>query len=92
MPDLVAVCDLRSYRRGHTHPGEVCHIIGGGPIPVSVVREIAKDAFLKVAFHDGVEIRKVTHFGRHRPAELRTALELGAPPDFAGVTCCEAGL
>ncbi len=89
--DVVAVCDVRAYRRGHVHDGEQCHIIGGGPIPVAVVREIAKDAFLKVAFHDGVEVRKVTHLGRHRPAELQTALELGAPPDFAGVTCCEAG-
>ena len=80
--DFVAVCDLRSYRRGHTHEGEVCHIIGGGPVPVSVVREIAKDAFLKVAFHDGVEIKQVAHLGRHRSAELETALALGAPPDF----------
>jgi HNH endonuclease len=89
--DFVAVCDVRAYRRGHAHEGEVCHIIGGGPIPVAVVREIAKDAFLKVAFHDGVEIKKIAHLGRRRPAELQTALELGAPPDLAGVTCCEAG-
>ena len=89
--DVVFACDYRAYQRGHAHEGEVCHIIGGGPVPVSVVREIAKDAFLKVAFHDGVEIQQVAHFGRHRPAELETALGLGAPPDFAGVTCCEPG-
>ena len=85
------MCDERAYRRGHAHEGEVCHIIGGGPIPVSVAREIAKDAFLKVVLHDGVEIKQVAHLGRHRPAELETALGLGAPPDFAGVTCCEPG-
>ena len=89
--DVVLACDYRAYQRGHAHEGEVCHIIGGGPVPVSVVREIAKDAFLKVAFHDGVEIKQVAHLGRHRPAELETALGLGAPPDFAGVTCCEPG-
>jgi HNH endonuclease len=89
--DVVFACDYRAYQRGHAHDGEACHIVGGGPVPVSVVREIAKDAFLKVAFHDGVEIHKVMHFGRHRPAELETALGLGAPPGFAGVTCCEAG-
>jgi len=89
--DVVVVCDLRAYRRGHTHAGEPCHIIDGGPIPVAATHEIANDAFVKVAFHDGVEIKSVAHLGRYLPAELRTALELGAPPEFAGVTCCEAG-
>jgi len=45
--DLVLVCDLNAYRRGHAHPGEACHIIGGGPIPVSLVRELENDAFLR---------------------------------------------
>src|SRR5439155_15440152 len=36
--DLVLVCDLNAYRRGHAHEGEACHIVGGGPIPVSVAR------------------------------------------------------
>ena len=58
---------------------------------MSVVREIERDAFLKVAFHDGVTIHTVKHFGRYRPAELQTALDLAAPPDFTGVTCIEAG-
>ena len=89
--DLVIVQDLRAYRRGHAHPGELSHIIGGGPIPVRVARELAKDAFLKVVLHDGVNIHTVAHFGRRRPAELNTALELGAPPDFDGVTCAELG-
>jgi hypothetical protein len=89
--DLVIVEDLRAYRRGHAHPGEVSHIIGGGPIPVRVAREMAKDAFLKVVIHDGVRIHTVAHLGRYRPAELDTALALGRPPDFDGVTCAEAG-
>ena len=89
--DLVIVQDLRAYRRGHAHPGELSHIIGGGPIPVRVARELAKDAFLKVVLHDGVNIHTVVHFGRRRPAELNTALELGGPPDFDGVTCSEVG-
>jgi len=33
----------------------------------------------------------VAHFGRHIRAELRTALEVGAPHDFEGVACVEAG-
>ena len=89
--DVVFVCDLRAYRRGHAHDGEQCHIVGGGPIPVGVVREMSADAFLKVVLHDSVNIHTVKHVGRHIPAELRTALELGAPPDFDGVTCSEEG-
>jgi HNH endonuclease len=41
--------------------------------------------------HDGVQILTVAHLGRYRPAELDTALQLGAPPDFDGVTCSELG-
>ncbi len=89
--DLVLVCDLNAYRRGHVHPGETCHILDGGPIPVWLARELSRDAFVKVVLHDGVAIHTVAHLGRHIPAELRTALELGPPPDFEGTTCVEAG-
>ena len=86
--DVVFVCDLAAYRTGG--PG---HIVGGGPVPNRAIRQaIDDDAFLKVAFTDGVDIRTVTHLGRHIPAELRTALELGPPPDFDGVRCaCGCG-
>jgi hypothetical protein len=89
--DVVIVADLNAYRRGHAHEGEPCHIVGGGPIPISIARELAKDAFLKVVLHDGVNVHTVAHFGRHRPAHLETALMLGAPPDFEGVTCSDDG-
>jgi hypothetical protein len=89
--DLVVVCDLAAYRRGHAHPGEACHLVGGGPVPVEVARQLSADAFLKAVVHDGVRIDTVAHFGRHIPAELRTALELGAPPGLDGVSCAEAG-
>lgn len=89
--DLAIVCNLDAWRRGHTHPGEPCHLIGGGPIPVELARELADDAFLKAVIHDGVAIHTVKHFGRHIPAEVRTALDLGAPPQFAGRRCAEAG-
>jgi hypothetical protein len=39
--------------------------------------------------HDGVAVHTVAHFGRHIKAELRTALNLGDPPGFEGVSCCE---
>jgi len=64
--------------------------MGGGPVPVSVVREaLEHDAFLKAVIHDGVRIDTVVHYGRHIKAELRTALELGKPPDLDGVTCAD---
>lgn len=88
--DVVFVVDLRTFRSG-MHPESVCHIVGGGPVPPEVVREMAKDAFLKVVFHDGVNIHTVTHLGRYQRAELRTALELGGPPDFDGVACSVCG-
>jgi hypothetical protein len=87
--DLVIVCDLQAYRRGHTLPGEPCHIVGGGPIPVSLARELGRDAFLKAVLHDGVKIDTIAHFGRKTPAVLRTALQLGAPPVFQGLKCSQ---
>jgi hypothetical protein len=89
--DLVIAVDLRAYRRGRAEAGECCRVIGGSPIPVRVARELAEDAFLKVVLHDGVAIHTVAHLGRRRPAHLKTALELGAPPDFDGVHCAESG-
>jgi hypothetical protein len=89
--DVVFVVDSRAYRRGHTHPGELCHVIGGGPIPVDAVREQIDDAFLKVVLHNGVDIQMVAHNGRRRSAELQTALDLGPAPDFDGVECAELG-
>lgn len=88
--DLVIVCDLEAYRRGHAQPGEPCHIVGGGPIPVSLARQLGQDAFLKAVLHDGVKIDTIAHFGRKTTAELRTALSLGEPPLFEGLTCSEA--
>ena len=89
--DMVIVCDLRAYRRGHAHEGEPCHIIGGGPIPVSLAKELGGDAFLKAVLHTGTEIHTIAHFGRRYPAVLRTALDLGAPPDFKGAVCAAPG-
>jgi hypothetical protein len=89
--ELVLVCDIFAWRRGHTHPGEVCHIIGGGPIPPEVAKQLAKDAFVKVVLHDGVNIHLVKHFGRRLTAALRTALDLGPVPEFTGRECVDCG-
>jgi len=80
--DVVVVVDINDYRRGQ--PG---HIVAGGPLPKCAIAEMARDAFLKAVIHDGKNIHTIKHFGRHIPAELWTALELGHPPDFDGMVC-----
>lgn len=81
------VCDLYAFRRGHAQDGEPCHVVGGGPIPVDLAKELAKDAFLKIVLHDGKDIQKVKHVGRRYTAELLTALNLGPVPAFTGRAC-----
>jgi len=89
--ELTIVCDLRAWRRGHAHEGEPCHILDGGPIPVDLAKKLSEDAFLNVAFHDGFEIGKFARLGRHIPVPLRSALDLGDPPDFTGKRCADCG-
>jgi 5-methylcytosine-specific restriction endonuclease McrA len=89
--DLVIVCDLQAYRRGHAHEGDACHIVGGGPIPVAVANDLGRDAFLKAVLHNGTEIHTIAHFGRRYPVVLQTALDLGAPPKFDGNVCAASG-
>jgi hypothetical protein len=89
--DLVLVCDLDAYTRGHAHPGEVTQILGGGPIPVSIARRLAVDAFVKVVLHRGTKVDTIIHYGRRRPTVLQTILDLGDPPDFDGAACADEG-
>jgi 5-methylcytosine-specific restriction endonuclease McrA len=56
-----------------------------------VARRLGADAFLKAVLHDGTAIHTVKHFGRHYPAELRTALDLGPVPEFTGRQCAQCG-
>jgi hypothetical protein len=89
--DAVLVIDLPAWRRGYALPGERCHIIGGGTVPVAVANELAEDAFYKAVVYDGVKIDTVKHFGRYLKSELRTALDLGTAPNFEGITCSGCG-
>jgi hypothetical protein len=81
--DVVLVWDLSR---------DAGHIIGGGPVPWSTVWEfIDRDAFMKGLTHDGTKIDTIRHFGKNPPALLRTALDLGRPPDFEGPRCTKPG-
>ena len=89
--ELVLVVDLASWLAGRLLEGGTCHVLGGGPLPVGVARELVKrhDAFVTAVLHDGVKIDTVAHLGRYRRAELQSALDLGPPPDFDGVACAD---
>jgi hypothetical protein len=71
---VIAVIDHAALTRGHTEAGECCEIVGVGPVPVQVVHEMMKDAFLAAVVTDGVDIRSVVHLGRSATAMQRTAL------------------
>ena len=87
--DVVFPIDWRSFLSGELVEGGHSHIVGGGPVPPAVVREMAKDAFLKAVLHDGVEVTKVVHLGRRPRAEILTVFRIGAPPLFTGAVCAE---
>jgi hypothetical protein len=67
--------DHTALVRGSTRPGEVCEIVGSGPIPVTVAQRMLEDSFVKAVLVDGTDVLAVSHLGRTIPAKLRTAVE-----------------
>ena len=70
---------------------EHCKIPGVGPISPETARRIAQDAFLTGLFYDGEDLRNIRRWGRHIPAEIKIALNLGEPPGFEGRRCIDCG-
>ena len=68
------VIDHEALVRGHTIGGETCEIPGVGPVSVEWVRQLLGTAFVTAIIKKGKDITTVAHFGRHIPAELRTAM------------------
>jgi hypothetical protein len=68
------VVDHDALVRGHAVEGERCEIPGVGPVNVDWVRELLGTAFVTALVKKGKDITTVAHFGRHIPAELRTAM------------------
>lgn len=68
-----------AYERGWTEPGETCEIEGIGAIPVAVARRMASDAIFKHLVTHGIDITRISHYGRTIPAHLRTAVEAKSP-------------
>ncbi len=55
--------------------GGMCEM-STGEVPVDeAIGAILAGAFIKIVLHDGVDITKVSHLGRHIPAELKTAIK-----------------
>lgn len=90
--DMVVVWDRAAEPVAHAEDDQgQAHIVGGGPIPLPEARRLAERSFVKAVIHDGRRIETVMHVGRTIPAELRTALELGDPPEFNGLICTDCG-
>jgi hypothetical protein len=66
--------DHEALVRGHAIDGETCEIPGVGPVSVEWVRSLLGTAFVTAVVKKGKDITTVAHFGRHIPAELRTAM------------------
>jgi hypothetical protein len=60
-------------------------------VPPEVAKEIAQDAFLTGLFYDGTDLRNFKRWTKNVPVPIKTALELGAPPEFDGVKCMDCG-
>jgi hypothetical protein len=55
--------------------GEGTCATAAGPVPVEeVIGAILAGAFVKIVQRDGVDVTKVAHWGRHVPAEVKTAV------------------
>jgi hypothetical protein len=87
--EVVVLVSRESLQRGtvDVSAGEICEIPGFGAIPVSRARELLADAFLKGVLVDGKRVIGVKHFGRHRPAEVDTALLVQAVLGHGEVRC-----
>jgi hypothetical protein len=82
------VVDHAALVRGNTIDGETCEIPGVGPVNVEWVRGLLGTAFVTAVIKKGRDISAVAHFGRHIPAELRTALLVaGRECDIEGCHC-----
>jgi hypothetical protein len=72
--------------RGATIGEEMCEIIGIGPVPVRIARELLGESILKLVITKGVDVANVTHLGRGPTAAQRVAL-LWSKPKCANVEC-----
>ena len=87
--EVAVVVSRESLLRGEVdrEAGELCEIPGFGAIPVSRAKELLANCFLKGVLVDGKKVVTVKHFGRHRPAEVDTALLVRSVLEHGQVRC-----
>lgn len=73
---LILRVDATALRRGHTEPGELCDIVGIGPVPVAALQEFLPDAAIEVVVTNGVDAFNVTSLTRRANARQQTVLQL----------------
>ena len=67
--------DYAAFCRGMVEGDELCEIDGVGPVPVSVARQYATDAFVVGLLTKGTEVVKLIHYGRNPSALQQSVLE-----------------
>ncbi len=74
---VIARVDLTSLLRGYPVEGDLCELVGFGPVAVSAMRDLMDtgDPFLAAVVTKGHEVVGVAHLGRRPNAHQRTALE-----------------
>ena len=78
--------DVEALTRGWIDGEETCEIVGVGPVPVRIARELLGEAILKLVITKGVDVVNVTHLGRGATAAQRVAL-LWTSPKCANEAC-----
>jgi hypothetical protein len=67
--------DYAAFCRGMVEGDELCEIDGFGPVPVSVARQFAEDAFVVGLLTKGTDVVKLIHYGRNPSALQQSVLE-----------------
>jgi hypothetical protein len=78
--------DLEALVRGAVEGEETCEIVGIGPVPVRIARELLGESILKLVITKGVDVANVVHLGRGPTAAQRIAL-LWSKPKCANEAC-----
>lgn len=73
--------DLQALLRGHPVGGELCEVVGYGPVPVSVVEEQLEHGhpFVVALLTKGEDVGAVVHYGRAPKASQRSLLTFLSP-------------
>src|SRR6185436_9284249 len=72
--------------RGAIEGEETCEIVGVGPVPVRIARELLGESILHLVLTTGVDVVNVTHLGRSATAAQRIAI-LWSKPKCANEAC-----